>query len=69
MDSLEILQTPDARWAAVHTRPRCEKVVARYCTANGIEHYLPLRRRAERYQRRTVETALPHGRQSRRKCI
>jgi len=48
-----------SRWTAVHTRPRCEKTLAAYCCRHGIACYLPLRRRAKRYQRRTVETFLP----------
>ncbi|MCF7855526.1 MAG: hypothetical protein K9N51_12060 [Candidatus Pacebacteria bacterium] len=55
----EIIQQEDSRWTAVHTRPRCEKIVAKYCCRHNINHYLPLRRRAKRYQRRTVETFLP----------
>ena len=47
------------RWTAVHTKPRCEKILAKYCGRHGIPHYLPLRRRAARYQRRTVVTLLP----------
>lgn len=61
--SLEIMPDiaiePDRRWTAVHTKARCEKIVAGYCDAHGIKHYLPLRRRAKRYQRRTVETYIP----------
>jgi len=56
---IEIRLIPDRRWTAVHTRARCEKVVARVCEVNDIPCYLPLRRRAQRYQRRTVETFLP----------
>jgi transcriptional antiterminator RfaH len=46
-------------WTAAHTKPRCEKVVADYCNTRGIPCYLPLKRRAQRYQRRLVETFLP----------
>ncbi|MFO7821684.1 MAG: transcription termination/antitermination NusG family protein, partial [Lentisphaeria bacterium] len=56
---VEIIKTPDRRWTAVHTKARCEKIAATYCDAYNITHYLPLRRRAKRYQRRTVETYLP----------
>ena len=55
----DIAQQPGTRWTAVHTRPRCEKIVAQHCDKHRITHYLPLRRRAKRYQRRTVETFLP----------
>lgn len=47
------------RWTAVHSRPRCEKILADYCDRHTISHYLPLRRRVARYQRRTVVTLLP----------
>ncbi len=53
------LQRDDALWTAARTKPRCEKVVDGYCSKNGIVSYLPVRRRAQRYQRRTVETFLP----------
>jgi len=48
-----------AQWTAVYTKPRCEKVVNEYCRRHSIACYVPLRRRAKRYQRRTVETFLP----------
>jgi transcription antitermination factor NusG len=35
-----------ARWHVVHTRSRQEKALAQTLTAAGIEHYLPLIRRA-----------------------
>jgi transcriptional antiterminator RfaH len=54
-----IQQMADAVWVPVYTKPRCEKVVADYCQRHGIPCYLPLMRRAKRYQRRTVETFLP----------
>ena len=54
-----IEKRPDAVWTAAHTKARCEKVVARYCDSHSIAHYLPLQRRAKRYQRRTVETWIP----------
>jgi hypothetical protein len=57
--SVEIELRDDVHWAAVMTKPRYEKVVARYCASYGITCYLPLRRRADRYQRRTVVTWLP----------
>ena len=56
---VEIETSPGLLWTAVYTRPRTEKVVADYCARHDIQSYLPLRRRAERYQRRTVETFLP----------
>jgi len=50
---------PEERWRPVYTKPRCEKVVHDYCQRHGILCYLPLLRRAKRYQRRTVESFLP----------
>jgi len=47
------------QWTAVHTKPRCEKLLARYCLHYAIPCYLPLRRRVQRYQRRRVVTLLP----------
>jgi transcriptional antiterminator RfaH len=56
---VEIESKPDFLWTPVSVRPRCEKVVAQYCRGIGLAHYLPLRRRLKRYQRRNVETLLP----------
>lgn len=46
-------------WTPLRARPRREKKAADYCRGLGIPCYLPLRRRRQRYQRRTVETHLP----------
>jgi len=46
-------------WTPLRARPRREKKAAEYCRGLGIPCYLPLRRRRQRYQRRTVETLLP----------
>lgn len=50
-------------WVVLHTRPRCEKKVARYCEEQGYNFYLPLRRRAHRYggRRRTFHSPLFPG--------
>ena len=56
---VEIRQIADLTWVPVYTKPRCEKVAADYCRRHEITCYLPLMRRAKRYQRRTVETFLP----------
>ena len=56
---IQIVQSPDLSWTAVRTKPRCEKVVANFCDKRDIVCYLPLRRQAKRYQRRTVESFLP----------
>lgn len=50
---------PPFLWTPVHVRARCEKLVAQYCRGIELNHYLPLRRRLARYQRRTVETLIP----------
>ena len=57
--AVEFVRIPGLRWTAVHAKPRTEKVLANYCAQHALDHYLPLRRRAQRYQRRTVETFLP----------
>ena len=49
----------NATWHVLHVRPRCEKKMAAYCTAQGIEHYLPLREEAKTYQRRRVVVQKP----------
>jgi transcriptional antiterminator RfaH len=57
--AVEIAVRDGVRWTAVRTKPRCEKAFARYCEGHKVPNYLPLRRRVERYQRRTVATWLP----------
>jgi len=54
-----IVAVPDTLWLPVYTKPRCEKVLAEYCQRHDIPCYLPLMKRAQRYQRRTVKTYLP----------
>ena len=56
---VEIAIRDEVRWTAVRTKPRSEKTFARYCEGHKVPNYLPLRRRVERYQRRTVTTWLP----------
>ncbi len=56
---LEIAKSNEAQWTAARTKPRCEKVVSAYCDHHGIACYLPWRRVAKRYQRRTVVSHLP----------
>ena len=58
-ETADIRSIAGLSWTAARTRARCEKVVNEYCKRFGISSYLPLRRRAKRYQRRTVETFLP----------
>lgn len=55
----DLFVSADRMWTAALARPRCEKVVARYCGRIGIPCYLPLRREVKRYQRRNVEAFLP----------
>ena len=57
--TIDISKAEDRRWTAIHAKARCEKAVAHFCTSHSIRHYLPLRRRAKRHQRRTVETFIP----------
>ena len=59
MNHSELIKKAGMRWTAVHTRARCEKVVARFCEVNELPYYLPLRRQAKRYQRRTIENWIP----------
>lgn len=60
MDDAPVIEcTPGTLWTAVHTKPRCEKVVVDHCARHEIPCYLPLRCRKKRYQRRWVETFLP----------
>lgn len=54
-----IVSTPGSLWHPVYTKPRCEKVLRDYCQRHDILCYLPLVKRAQRYQRRTVKTYLP----------
>ena len=56
---MELVPSPGVVWTVAHVRTRCEKVVATFAGRHGIMHYLPLRRRLQRYQRRNVETWLP----------
>lgn len=46
-------------WYVLYLRPRCEKRVADYCRANGVSHFLPLRRETKIYQRRKVTVDKP----------
>jgi len=60
------LQTPEsqlheseARWFAVYTRFKSEKVVQRLLTQKNIESYLPLRRVTRRYTRKIKHHDIP----------
>ena len=43
-----------SRWYVAHTRPRCEKKLARYCEREGIEHSLPTYKSVRKYPRKKV---------------
>ena len=43
----------------LHTKPRCEKKLARTLELDGIDCYLPMRRTAHRYQGRKWEFQVP----------
>lgn len=40
----------DPLWHVAHTRPRCEKKVAEFCTREGVVSVLPLYRSLKRYR-------------------
>jgi transcriptional antiterminator RfaH len=44
----------DLLWFVAHTRPRCEKKLARYCERGSISATLPCYRAAHKYPRKTV---------------
>lgn len=46
-------------WRVLHTRPRCEKALARHLRARGASYFLPMGTTRRRVQRRWVETQLP----------
>jgi len=44
----------DLLWFVAHTRPRCEKKLARYCEKENISATLPCYRAVHKYRRKTV---------------
>jgi len=52
-------ESGDSRWWALHTRPRCEKSLARNLSRHEIAYFLPLREAVRKYQRRVVRSQLP----------
>jgi transcription antitermination factor NusG len=44
----------DLTWFVAHTRPRCEKKLAQYCTQEGLAVTLPCYRTAHKYRGKTV---------------
>ncbi len=53
------LDEEDARWFAVYTKYKREKMVAKYLAQKNIEHYLPLQRFTRHYTRKTKKVELP----------
>jgi transcription antitermination factor NusG len=49
----------EARWFAVYTHFKREKVVAKRLASKGIEYFLPLQKRTRRYTRKIKEVELP----------
>jgi transcription antitermination factor NusG len=47
------------RWAAVHAKPRAEKVVAEWLAARGVRVFLPLARKRRRYGARVRDSWIP----------
>ena len=44
----------DLPWFVVHTKPRCEKKLVRYCAREAISATLPTYKAAHKYRRKTV---------------
>lgn len=53
------LHASEARWFAVYTRSKSEKVVQRLLTNKEIENYLPLQRVTRRYTRKIKHHEIP----------
>lgn len=53
------LHEHEARWFAVHTRYKREKIVHQRLTGKGIESYLPLQQFVRRYSRKVRTVELP----------
>lgn len=49
----------EARWFAVYTHYKREKIVAKRLTNKGIEHFLPLQTLTRRYTRKVKRVELP----------
>lgn len=47
------------RWAVVHARPRCEKKVESLCRHEGLQTYLPVRKRVHTYGARVRHFSVP----------
>ena len=53
------LHPTEARWFAVYTEYKREKLVAKHLRAKGIEVYLPLQKKTRRYTRKVRQVELP----------
>ena len=53
------LHATEARWFAVYTRYKREKVVASMLGERGIEHYLPIQHLKRHYRRKIKKVELP----------
>lgn len=58
-ENINISHLPELTWTPVRTKPRQEKKLAKYCISKGVTYYLPLKKSARRYKRKTVEFSLP----------
>jgi len=54
-----VLPEKPLRWAVLHTRPRCEKKLCRYCEEQHIPVHLPQIRKLHRYGARVREFENP----------
>jgi len=60
MQVQETAPLPEARsWAAIHTKPRCEKVVAQFLRARAVPVFLPTVLRRRNYGARRRASDLP----------
>lgn len=53
------LDTVRREWWVFHTRPRCEKSIARNLLKQGVAYYLPQNATKRKHQRRWITTHLP----------
>lgn len=53
------LNEEEAKWFAVYTKYKREKMVAKYLSQKNIEHYLPLQQFTRHYAKKTKKVELP----------
>ena len=53
------LHQTEAKWFAIYTRYKCEKMVAKQLSQIGIEYYLPIQKKIRKYTRKVKEVELP----------